>query len=149
MLDFGDVKEDSGFGLIPKGIYKVVVYDAEFRQPRAAAKKEYINLEFKVTEGDFEGRKVWNAYNVYHENQKTRNIAMSQLKRLMVQAGKPNPEVLEDVKDLIGLECYAEISIQESNNGYPAKNTIGKFAATPKASGATTKAAPKGEDVPF
>lgn len=146
MLDFSCTKEADDFGLIPKGIYKVAVTGAEFRAPKDPSKKDYLNLTFKVTEGEYEGRLVWSMFSVYSENEKAKKIAMEQLKRLMVQAGKENPEVLHSPAELLGLQCLAEIRTQGPNNGYDAKNTIGKFtslsAARPELSGNT-------EEVPF
>jgi len=50
------------FDVLPAGRYQAKLSDGEIREAGDQAKhpgSEYINWEFTVTEGDFEGRKLW------------------------------------------------------------------------------------------
>jgi hypothetical protein len=56
-VDFSDVQE---FEALPEDEYTVVIEKAEMRLPQEDGKFPYINLQMKVTEGEFKDRVVFN-----------------------------------------------------------------------------------------
>lgn len=138
MWDLSDVKEEGKRELIPTGIYKLAVMDAELKDSKNGG--QYIKVKMKVLGGENDGRFVWTNFNVVNQNEKAANIGKAQLKRLMVQGGKENPEVLSHVSELQGLVVMAEITEAGGNNGYGPSNHVSKFTAVDKSDS---------EDLPF
>lgn len=57
VFNLDDVKEDSGFEIIPKGDYSAIVDELELTE--SAAGNAMFAAKFKITEGEFEGRVVF------------------------------------------------------------------------------------------
>lgn len=55
-VDFSDVQE---FEALPEDEYLALIEKAEMRLPTEEGKHPYINLQMKVTEGEYEGRVVF------------------------------------------------------------------------------------------
>jgi len=134
MWDFSNVAEDGG--LVPAGIYKVAVVDAELKDTKSGTGK-IIKTQFKILEGANAGRLIFSNFNIINDNEQAMNIGRAQLKRLMVQAGKENPDTLSSPSELVGLTCMAEVTVAGGKGEYGPSNQVGKFTAIDK------------EDAPF
>jgi hypothetical protein len=55
-LDFSNIEE---FDPLPKGDYPVVIESAQVRESKENPGTEYLNWELTVTDGEFEGRKLF------------------------------------------------------------------------------------------
>lgn len=55
-VNFGDVQE---MGAVPEDTYEAVIEKIEYREAKEKGKFPYLNVEYTITEGEFEGRKVW------------------------------------------------------------------------------------------
>lgn len=134
MFDFTDVQEQS-FDALPEGDYAVAVVDCEFKDSKAG--NEYLKIQFKVLEGNHENRTIWDNYNVFHSDDKVRNIAMGQLKTLLKHNGVT--EMKFDSKEtfvgvLQGCHALAKVKVR-TQEGYNDSNTISYFKALPKPKG--------------
>jgi hypothetical protein len=62
-VNFTDTSTYGGSSLgldpLPTGKYHVAITDAEIRDSQSTAGAQYINFEFTVQSGEYEGRKVW------------------------------------------------------------------------------------------
>ncbi len=77
--------EDNGegagdFELLPNGDYRVVIVDSRAK-PNSKANGHYLELEFDVLDGKFEGRKLWDRINIDHPDAATVARAKRDLKR--------------------------------------------------------------------
>lgn len=98
LLDLTDVK--TGNDPLPADMYTVVIDDAELKDSRMGGK--YINVKFKIIEGDFENRVVFDMFNIQNGNEVAQQIGLGKLKTLMQAAGLGT--VLNDVSDLFGAQ---------------------------------------------
>jgi len=139
-LDLTNAKENS-FAPIPAGQYFLIADEAEVKQTKDGT-GEYINIKFKVMDGEQAGRFVFQMFNIKNKNEKAVEIGIGQLKSFMRCAGLTNM-VLASPLDLIGLRCDALIKIKSDDFGDKAvisyfkphdgtaAPTVAKQAATP------------------
>lgn len=146
-LDLTDVKEDE-FSVLPAGEYLVKVTNAVVKDTKHGDGK-YIETELVVTQGEGEGRKLWERFNIQNPNEKAVEIGKKQLKKLLVSAGA-NP-VLSDVNELCGLTAVANVAVK-TDPQWGDSNEVRFFRAP---NGATTTAPagvaqnPTTDDIPF
>ena len=72
-------QEGSDFKLIPKGDYTAEIIEAEIRQPKSGD-GHMLALTWRILEGDYEGRQVWDTLCYDHSNQMAQDIARRRLK---------------------------------------------------------------------
>lgn len=128
MFDFNNVEEQGGFEPLPAGTYPVYVDSVDWKVSQAGA--EYLKLAFKVFEGEKEGRLIFNNYNLMHPKEQVKNIAMSQIKTLLVNAGfkldglkltreKLNEMLLQSrVNLVVGIRTSADYGDQNTVKAY-------------------------------
>ena len=133
MWDFSNDK--TGSEVIPNGSYPVIV--DSFKQKTTKSGNDMLVLKFKITEGEYKGRVVFQNY-MMSGNEKAVSIARGQLKTLLVAAGKPT--AITGAHDFVGAEVSATIKV-EVNEQYSDKNVISYVKKL-------TKSQPSG-DVPF
>lgn len=132
--DKGDIIRQS----LPEGEYTVIVDRQEMRQTKAG--NDALKLGFKVTEGEFKGKMIFQQYNMTG-NEKAVEIARGQLKSLLVAGNKP--VAISGPHEFVGVEVNAYIKL-EKNEQYGDQNRIAYFK--PKKAAASTQ---KFEGVPF
>lgn len=136
LLDLSDDKEAT-FGPIPKGVYNMVVTEAEETVTKAGNKR--INITFSITDGEYSGRKIWEGYNLTGENTKAVQISRGQLKALWKCAGHTDFRI-ESADKFIGIEVTASVKIQEGRDGFDDRNVISTFK--PKVKSETSPGTP-------
>lgn len=55
-VNFADIED---FEALPEGVYSAVIEKVEYREPKEKGKAPYLNVEYTVSEGEFESRKLW------------------------------------------------------------------------------------------
>lgn len=55
-VNFADIQD---FEALPEGVYSAVIEKVEYREPKEKGKAPYLNVEYTVSEGEFDGRKLW------------------------------------------------------------------------------------------
>ena len=74
----------------------------------------------------FKGRKLWVNFNIKNPNPEAVEIGLGQLKHFMRVAGLQNPEVLADVRDLVGHTTVAGVKVKQSAQ-YGESNEVKSF----------------------
>jgi hypothetical protein len=91
-------QEGSSFELIPKGDYTAEIIEAEIRQPKSGD-GHMLALTWKIVDGGYEGRQVWDTLCYQHSNPTTQDIARRKLKDLCaaldIHEQVTNPEVFK------------------------------------------------------
>lgn len=124
-MDFLDFSNDKdAFGLLPKGKYLLICDEAELKD---SANGQYIKVKFKVLEGEYEGRIIFQNYTVVHSNEQAAKIGRGQLKNFLECAGAKSYALRSPV-DLIGLRAMASIKIEEGKDGYSDQNKVSSFS---------------------
>jgi len=128
-LDLTNVKTNSSFEPIPSGVYTVACTKAEVKATKAGT-GTYINAEFTVKSGEYEGRKLFHTLTVTNPNPKAVDIGLAQIKDILIASGATNFK-LQSVNDLCGKVVNAKVTIEESEE-YGSRNKITSFSAATK-----------------
>lgn len=100
MLDLTNVKSNNN-DVLPEGKYSCAITKAEMADTKSGSGM-MIKAEFRIMDGQHEGRKVFHNFNVQNTNPKAQEIGLAQLKALMEAAGwkefkLESPQALEGV----------------------------------------------------
>jgi hypothetical protein len=141
-FDVSDVTPDTGatggsYDPIPEGEYILKAVDAE---EKATSKGDgsYIKVKFEVVKGEFNGRLLWQNFNVNNPSEKAQRIGRQQMVAWATACGKPDAD---DTDKLLEKQFSASVSIEKGTGGYSDSNRIKAFLFNQEA--APAKAAPK------
>ena len=146
-------QEGSHFDLIPAGSYVAEIIETEIAQPKSGD-GHMLKLTWKISEGDYEGRQLWQTLCYQHSNAQTEAIARRSLKDLCValDIGEQvsNPEIFKFKPARIRISVESDKSGQYDDQNRvrrvkPLTDSDGE-AQEVKRSAAAAKPAPK--DVP-
>jgi hypothetical protein len=135
---------------VPPGIYRLKALEAEEKTTSTGG--EMISVKYRICEGEYEGRLIWNNFNVVNKSAQAERIGRSQVAAWARACGKPNASSTDQLLDA---PFSARVKIEEQA-GYKPRNQINGFlaeaprpaesakpAAAPKAATAKPAAAPK------
>jgi hypothetical protein len=128
--------EGTTYDLLPIGTYAAQITDATVRQPQSGD-GYYIALTWQITEGDHEGRYVWQNITFQHRKAQAENIGRKQFKDLCDATGIS--EQVNDVSVFKFIPCQVKLGIERDKQGvYPDKNRVSRILPledTPKPTG--------------
>jgi hypothetical protein len=139
-----ETQEGTSFDLIPPGDYVAQVIEANIRQPKSGD-GHMLALTWKICEGEYEGRQVWETLCYQHSNPQTQDIAREKLKDLCVAFGIT--EQVSDPKSFLFKPAKVRIGIQPDKHGQFDDKRVWPLqdpeptAQTPKPTLTTTPAA--------
>lgn len=122
-VELGDVEESKDFSAMPAGDYPMQAIEFEVKQTKDKM-GDYISAQFEVVGGNYNGRKVFENYNVKNASAKAVQIALSNLKSLVVACGGTGQErlTLSLLNGFRGTEFTAKLGIEKDDRG--EKNRI-------------------------
>ena len=127
MLNFNDLPELKPVNLIPSGTYHATVVKAEMRKPKNdPSKPYYLNLELRLKDKD--GKDVGTVFDVISESDK--ELALYKLRRFIRATGLEEgikavgTFKLIDLQKAVGKTVIVDVTQQEAQNGYAAKNQV-------------------------
>jgi hypothetical protein len=118
VFNLEEVKEDSGFELLPKGNYAAIVDELEFTE--SSTGNPMFAAKFKVTEGEFEGRVLFDYWVL---GGKGAEFGLGKLKKFLtrvcpeVSLAAFNPVSFADEGTAIGRELTVSVKIQTQKKG--------------------------------
>jgi hypothetical protein len=116
--------EGSKFNLLPIGIYKAQITDASVSQPQNLDGWG-INLSWQITEGEYEGRYVFQRITFIHSSIEATTIGRRQFKDLCVATGID--EQVTDVAVFKFNPCQIRVGIEQDKRGiYADKNRVSR-----------------------
>lgn len=153
-----EVSERGDFEIMPKGEYSLKATEAELKDT-SKGDGQYLAVTFEVVKpSHYNGRKVWQNFNVNNPNDKAEKIGREQIAGWARAAGKPNAR---DSDELIERVFQCKLDIEKGTGGYSDRNKIASFltgeakSSAPVAKGkfdeeeeASKKEAPKEEKKP-
>ena len=119
---------------IPKGEYTIKCTEAESKDTKSGG--QMIAATFEVVGDQFDGRKIWNNFNIHNNSEVAQKIGREQVASWARACGKPNAT---SVDELLERKFKASIDIEKGKDGYADKNRIvgyvmeGNAPAKPKA----------------
>jgi hypothetical protein len=129
MFEFEKVEVKGTFEPMPAGWYLAIITNLEFK-PTKANNGEYLSAEFTITDAEYTGRKVFHMYNLINSNQKAVEIAMQQMKSLLIETGCDESRLKTLSKEsLISLLHNKKVGIRlkievDKSGTYADKNVI-------------------------
>ena len=126
MFDFSNVEEQGTFKPVPAGLYPAYVSQAEFKDSKAGAR--YLSVCFTLFGDNYEGRKVYTNFNLFHQKDTVKNIAMSQLLSMLMASGHEKSKIKANSEDellniIADCRCMVKVAIRVSE-GYGEQNEI-------------------------
>ena len=142
-------QEGNSWDLIPDGEYVAEIVEASVTQPRNGD-GFYIALTWKIADGDYQGRYIWQRITFLHSNEQAQSIGRKTLKDLCVALGVQ--EHVEDVEVFLFKPACVKVGVEKDKTGqYDEKNKVKRVlptiavsapaAQTAKPQGATPKPA--------
>lgn len=112
---------------IPAGDYILELVDREFK-PTKDGTGAMMSCQFKVSEGGFEGRRVFANFNIKNKSEQAQRIGLGQVKGFCAAAGVSWEDARADSSILIGRPCLATVGLSKTTDQYPdPRNEIKAF----------------------
>lgn len=105
--------------LLPDGTYCAKIAKSELKETKSRT-GSYLNVQFKITEGQYANRSVFNTYNVKNDNPTAVKIGLEQLATMASFAGAPL--TLSSPSDIEGYDVI--IKVGTKSDSYGEKNII-------------------------
>lgn len=96
-------------------------------KPTKKGDGQYLDIQFVIDEAqhpDLAGRMVWDRLNVFHQNQKTMQIARGQMRKLQECVGKPTSQ---ETDELLGLPVLVKVKLRAETAEFRAQNEIDDY----------------------
>ena len=146
MFDLSRI-ESSEYTTIPNGFYPAFIESVQMKTSSAGA--EYLSAQFKIFGDSHEGRVVFGTYNINHEKEQVRNIALADIKAMLSASGFSEEQmVFKNVEELLSavksVRCQIKVATRKQE-GYDDQNVIKGYKKLEESKTNTMPAS----DVPF
>jgi hypothetical protein len=122
-FDANEVEPSITFELIPAGWYNAKVDSTEFKPTRAGT-GEYLQITWKIVDGAYEGRLVWDRLNLNNPNNQAVEIAKRHLSALCRAVGVWKLSTTEELHNKI---CQIKLSARPATDNWDATNDVKGF----------------------
>lgn len=120
---------------LPAGEYVAALVKSDPKDAKSGNGNRYINCEFEVQDGEFQGRRFWTLLNLWNSNPTAVDIAQRELNSIMHACGKLR---VSDTEELHGIPMIVRLSIK-TDAKYGDKNEVKSYkpmnGAAPRQSG--------------
>ena len=118
-------QEGNSWDVLPVGEYVAQVVEASIQQPNSGD-GYHLALTWKIIEGDYEGRQVWQRITYLHSSEQAQTIGRKMLKDLCVATGVAKQ--FDDVEVFLFKPVRIRLGIERDKQGvYPDKNRISRI----------------------
>jgi Protein of unknown function (DUF669) len=115
-------QDGSSWELIPVGEYPASIVEIGVMQPQSG-NGYYIAITWKIDEGEYDGRQVWQRLTFVHSSEQAQAIGRKQLKDLTVACGVT--EHIENVDVFLFKRCKIKVGVERDKAGvYDDKNKV-------------------------
>ena len=104
---------------LPSGNYEAVIKHADQHESKSG--NTSLKLEWQIVEGNHKGRLIWQYINAWHESERTREIAMKELGRVMRAVGIDD---LNDVSQLRNKLANIHLKVTPPNGDFGPGNRV-------------------------
>ena len=142
-FDATTVEPNAPREIIPAGEYAAQIVASEMRDTKSGS-GSYLQLEFQITGGPCDGRKIWTNLNLFNANEKAVEIAYRDLSAICRAVGKLN---VSDSEELHFLPMTIMVKVRpagpdKSGTMRDAQNEIGGYKPATGATSAVSKPTP-------
>jgi hypothetical protein len=118
-------QEGNSWDVLPASEYVAHAVEASIQQPHSGD-GYYLALTWKIIEGDYEGRQVWQRITYLHSSEQAQTIGRKTLKDLCVATGVA--EQVDDAEVFLFKPVRIRLGIERDKQGvYPDKNRISRI----------------------
>jgi Protein of unknown function (DUF669) len=148
-FDTDGIEPMQPLGALPAGTYDFVIADTEIKESKSG-RGSYLQVVSNVVGGEMDGRKLFDRFNIQHENKQAEEIGRRQLSALCHAIGLLQ---VADSDEMLGREFRAEVKIDRNKETGAEGNKVAAYIAkegappAPKAA-AKPAAAPAGKAPP-
>lgn len=121
-----EVEPTEGFELLPNGEYTAVITESEMKET-AAGNGTFLSLTFKIIDGEFKGRRLWENLNLDNPNEKAVQIARGTLSAICRAVGVETPD---DSVQLHDIPMVIKVAVRKRKDTGEMQNRIVKFSKT-------------------
>ncbi|CAK0774086.1 putative DUF669 domain-containing protein [Gammaproteobacteria bacterium] len=109
---------DDGFTPIPEGIYRMQAVNVDLKSTKDERGK-YLSVQFEVIGPEYARRKIFENFNIKHDNHQTVEIALKSLKGWIKACGFTGEEPInmKFMKSLEGCEFMASVIVAPDKSG--------------------------------
>jgi len=120
-----NVEPQGDLGPIPAGTYACTIFDATAEEVRSGANagKPRWNVQFRVTEGQYENRRLFSYIPLYVAGDFWKTQAFFTALGYDVKGEFQVP----DVRDVLGKSVDVKATVREAQGDYPADNNVAGF----------------------
>lgn len=118
-----EVDPSSSFDPVPAGVYTAEITESEEKMNKAGT-GTYLQLTFRITEGDHTGRMIWDRLNLKNDNQDAVAIARANLSAICRAVNELN---LEDSSQLHGKPMKIKVKVRPATEQWDASNEISAY----------------------
>lgn len=126
------------FEVLPPDRYHVYISGTEMK-PTKANTGEYLEVEYTVVDGDYEGRKLWSRHNIVNPSEKAQQIARQELSAICHAVGVLK---VEDSAELHDRPLLIEVGIEKNRQNDTDVNRVKAWMPASGAAPAKTAAKP-------
>ena len=120
-----ETQEGNSWDLLPVGEYSAQIIEANVLQPKSRD-GYYLALTWKIAEGEFEGRELWDRITYTHSNEQAQTIGRKTLKDLCVALDVN--EQINDAEVFLFKLARIRLGIEKDKQGlYPDKNKVSRI----------------------
>ena len=120
-----ETQEGNSWDLLPVGEYLAQVVEASIEKPNSGD-GYYLALTWKIVEGDYEGRQVWQRITCWHSSEQAQTIGRKTLKDLCVATGVA--EQVDNAEVFLFKPVRIRLGIERDKQGvYADKNRISRI----------------------
>ena len=119
--------ESSGdsYDPIPDGEYTAQIVESRLA-PTNSGNGHYLELTWRINEGPYERRLVWDLLNIDNPSADTVERAKKDLARICRALGL---DFFADSSELHGMPCLIKVATRPASNGFDAKNQVKSYRA--------------------
>jgi hypothetical protein len=118
-------QEGNSWDVLPVGVYVAQIVEASIQRPQSGD-GYYVALTWKIIEGDYEGRQVWQRITYLHSSEQAQTIGRKTLKDLCVATDVA--EQVDDAEVFLFKPVRIRLGIERDKQGvYPDKNRISRI----------------------
>lgn len=119
-FDATNVDPNTGFEPVPAGDYIAFIEASEIK-PTKENTGYYLQLVWRICEGQFSGRKLWHRINVQNKSQQAEEIGQRELSAVCHATGVIK---VGDSSELHDKPCMLEVTYVPADGQYGAKNEV-------------------------
>lgn len=136
-FDATTVAPDVGYEPVPEGNYTVVITESELAATKSG-NGQRLAIEFTIVGGQYEGRKLFDGFNIDNPNEKAVQISKAQLSSLCHAVNVLRPR---DSVELHNIPLDVKVVVERRNDNGEPQNRIKKFAKKGELTGSPAAAA--------